>query len=58
MISIDVGAGVPAQQEGPELSVEATNEDRTVAAVVVQNDFSVTQADCVAQVESALRDEY
>jgi hypothetical protein len=55
--SIDLGRQGSGGKEA-QLSVEATNEDRTVEAVVVQNDFTVTQEQCVAQVETALRDEF
>jgi hypothetical protein len=55
--SIDLGRQGSAGQEG-QLSVEATNEEGTVEAVVVQNDFTISQAQCVAQVETALRDEF
>jgi hypothetical protein len=55
--SIDLGRQGSGGKEA-QLSVEATNEDRTVEAVVVQNDFTVSQEQCVAQVETALRDEF
>jgi hypothetical protein len=56
--SIDLGQQQPPGGEGAELSVEAANEDGTVAAVVVQNDYTISQDECVAQVETALRNEF
>jgi hypothetical protein len=55
--SIDLGRQGSAGQ-GEKLSVEATNEDGSVEAVVVQNDFTISQDQCVAQVETALREQF
>jgi hypothetical protein len=58
VVSIDRSElGQPAQ-EGEELSIEATNEAGTVSAVVIQNDFSITQAECVSRVDTALKAEF
>jgi hypothetical protein len=57
VVSIDLGQQ-PSGEPGAERLVEATNEDGMVAAVVVQNDYTISQDDCVAQVETALRNEF
>jgi hypothetical protein len=58
IVSIDLNELAPLAQEGEELSIEASNEDRTVVAVVIQNDFSITQAECVGRVDTALKAEF
>jgi hypothetical protein len=58
VVSIDLAQQQPTGRQGAELSVEATNQDGTVAAVVVQNDYTISQDECVAQVETALRNEF
>ena len=56
--SIDLRQQQPTDRQATEPLIEATNEDGTVAAVVLQNDYSISQAECVAQVETALRNEF
>jgi hypothetical protein len=55
VVSIQFGADVrPGTIAGKGL-VEATNEDATVGAAVSQNDFSVSEDECVARVGAALK---
>jgi hypothetical protein len=54
VVSIQFGADVHPGEIGKGL-VEATNGDATVGAAVSQNDFSVSEAECVARVGAALK---
>jgi hypothetical protein len=55
VVSIQFGADVhPGAIAGKSL-VEATNEDATVGAAVSQNDFSVSEDECVARIGAALK---
>jgi hypothetical protein len=54
VVSIQFGADVHPGEIGKGL-VEATNEDATVGAAVSQNDFSLSEAECVARVGAALK---
>ncbi|HEX6585163.1 MAG TPA: hypothetical protein VF052_00255 [Solirubrobacterales bacterium] len=58
VVSIDISELAQPAQEGEELPLEATNEAGTVGAVVIQNDFSSTQAECVGRVDTALKAEF
>lgn len=58
VVSINLGQQQPRGRQGADLSIEAANEDGTVAAIVVQNDYSISQDECVAQVETALGSEF
>ena len=53
--SIDLGPNVQAGPIGTNLLVEVTNAKGTVGAVVRQNDFSLSEAQCVARVGAALK---
>jgi hypothetical protein len=55
VVSIQFGADVrPGAIAGKGL-VEATNDDATVGAAVSQNDFSVSEDECVARIGTALK---
>ncbi|HET8592311.1 MAG TPA: hypothetical protein VFL56_01490 [Solirubrobacterales bacterium] len=58
VVEIDLSELPPPTEGGEELSIEASNETRTVGAVVIQNDFSIGQAECVARVDAALKAEF
>lgn len=57
IVSIQFGANVHPGEIGKGL-VEATNEDATVGAAVSQNDFSVSEQECVARLGAVLKDEF
>jgi hypothetical protein len=54
IISIQFGADVHSGEIGKGL-VGATNEAATVGAAVSQNDFSISEEECVARIGTALR---
>jgi hypothetical protein len=54
IVSIQFGADVQPGEIGKGL-VEATNEDATVGAAVSQNDFTVSEQQCVARIGAGLK---
>jgi hypothetical protein len=58
VLAIRLGPEAQSDEKQVDESIEASNENRTVAAVVIQNDFSISQRDCVARIENGLRDAF
>ena len=52
--SIDLGPDIQAGPIAGNVLVEAANQEGTVGAVVAQKDFSVSEAECVARITTAL----
>jgi hypothetical protein len=55
VVSIHFGADVQPGPIAGEHLVQATNENATVGAAVSQNDFSVSEEECVARIGAALK---
>ncbi len=55
IVSIDTGAEVTPGPVGTNLVTEVANESRTVGAVVIRHGTALTEAQCAASVEAALR---
>jgi hypothetical protein len=58
VVSIQIGDDVRAGRIAGGQLFEATNDELTVGAAVTQGDFSVSQAECVARIGSALRTQF
>jgi hypothetical protein len=56
--SIEFGTNLQSGAIAGEILFEVTNEDRTVGAVVSQADFSISEAECVDRIGTALQAQF